>query len=193
MNVRELYGFPPNIELKPDKRKPTHGECCTCQKCGYYHDDCTCDDNVKKEVINYVEQLEVENKRLKDEVEQLKDTVGVHKPIPIGNCNPSEIGYKVGDNCTGQQSVFIGRKEGETCKACGGTKWIGGVRLSDNAVKGGQPCSDPCHEKPPMEGMVWEDGHWVMTPRTTEGCLECFDHPAVKPYCKRCNKKEVKE
>ena len=26
-------------------RKPTHGECCTCQDCGYYYDDCVCDDN----------------------------------------------------------------------------------------------------------------------------------------------------
>jgi hypothetical protein len=23
-------------------KKPTHGSCCTCQKCGYSHDDCTC-------------------------------------------------------------------------------------------------------------------------------------------------------
>jgi len=47
-------------------------------------------------------------------------------------------------------------------------------------------------EKPPMEGMVWEDGHWVMTPREA-GCIECFDRPELKPFCKRCNKKEVKE
>ena len=25
-----------------DKRKPTHGSCCTCQECGYDHDDCVC-------------------------------------------------------------------------------------------------------------------------------------------------------
>lgn len=24
------------------KRKPTHGYCCTCQKCGQCHDDCIC-------------------------------------------------------------------------------------------------------------------------------------------------------
>ena len=23
-------------------RKPTHGTCCTCQRCGYHHDDCQC-------------------------------------------------------------------------------------------------------------------------------------------------------
>lgn len=25
------------------KRKPTHGNCCTCQSCGQYHDDCNCE------------------------------------------------------------------------------------------------------------------------------------------------------
>lgn len=24
------------------KRKPTHGSCCTCQKCGHDYDDCVC-------------------------------------------------------------------------------------------------------------------------------------------------------
>lgn len=27
------------------KRKPTHGNCCTCQDCGYYHDECVCESN----------------------------------------------------------------------------------------------------------------------------------------------------
>lgn len=25
--------------------KPTHGNCCTCQTCGYSHDDCVCEHN----------------------------------------------------------------------------------------------------------------------------------------------------
>lgn len=25
--------------------KPTHGSCCTCQDCGYYHDECVCSHN----------------------------------------------------------------------------------------------------------------------------------------------------
>ena len=25
--------------------KPGHGPCCTCQTCGYHHDDCVCEDN----------------------------------------------------------------------------------------------------------------------------------------------------
>lgn len=32
------------LKLLPHK-KPTHGSCCTCQKCGYYHDDCVCEHN----------------------------------------------------------------------------------------------------------------------------------------------------
>lgn len=24
------------------QRKPTHGNCCTCQSCGFYHDECEC-------------------------------------------------------------------------------------------------------------------------------------------------------
>jgi len=27
------------------KIKPSHGSCCTCQDCGYYHDMCVCCDN----------------------------------------------------------------------------------------------------------------------------------------------------
>ena len=33
-------------ELKGDKQlehtTPTHGNCCTCQECGHFHDDCVC-------------------------------------------------------------------------------------------------------------------------------------------------------
>jgi len=25
--------------------KPTHGNCCTCQTCGYGHDECVCENN----------------------------------------------------------------------------------------------------------------------------------------------------
>ena len=28
-----------------EKRKPTHGNCCTCQECGHYHDECVCEYN----------------------------------------------------------------------------------------------------------------------------------------------------
>lgn len=26
-----------------DLRRPTHGPCCTCQRCGKFYDDCRCD------------------------------------------------------------------------------------------------------------------------------------------------------
>ncbi len=25
--------------------KPRHGSCCTCQECGYFHDECVCEHN----------------------------------------------------------------------------------------------------------------------------------------------------
>ncbi len=28
-----------------ETRKPTHGNCCTCQTCGQGHDECVCDHN----------------------------------------------------------------------------------------------------------------------------------------------------
>ena len=33
--------------------KPTHGECCACQDCGRYHDECVCRDN---EIITTVRE-----------------------------------------------------------------------------------------------------------------------------------------
>ena len=45
-----------SIKIKPH-RKPTHGSCCTCQDCGYYHDECVCGDN---EIIIAIKNLEKE-------------------------------------------------------------------------------------------------------------------------------------
>lgn len=28
-----------------EKRKPTHGPCCTCDCCGHFYDDCVCEHN----------------------------------------------------------------------------------------------------------------------------------------------------
>jgi len=36
-------------------RKPTHGTCCTCQDCGWYHDECICGDN---EIIEAIKKLQ---------------------------------------------------------------------------------------------------------------------------------------
>jgi hypothetical protein len=49
-------------------------------------------------------------------------------------------------------------------------------------------------EKPevPMKGMCWsaDENNYIMKPREA-GCMECFDHPAFKPYCKRCKEKTL--
>lgn len=29
-----------------EKKKPTHGSCCCCQVCGYWHDECKCDEQI---------------------------------------------------------------------------------------------------------------------------------------------------
>ena len=34
--------------------KPTHGNCCTCQVCGRYHDECVCKDNEMIETIRNI-------------------------------------------------------------------------------------------------------------------------------------------
>ena len=38
---RELDALIAEVMGKPF-RKPTHGNCCTCQVCGHYHDECQC-------------------------------------------------------------------------------------------------------------------------------------------------------
>ncbi len=40
--------------------KPSHGPCCTCQDCGYYHDDCVCYHN---ELLTELNDLEDQNDR----------------------------------------------------------------------------------------------------------------------------------
>ena len=38
-------GWVPGHGVKP-LRTPTHGNCCTCQECGHFHDDCVCIHNM---------------------------------------------------------------------------------------------------------------------------------------------------
>ena len=45
-----------SIEIQP-YIKPGHGPCCTCQDCGYHHDECVCEDN---EIITAIKNLEKE-------------------------------------------------------------------------------------------------------------------------------------
>ena len=38
--------------------KPGHGPCCTCQKCGYHHDDCVCYNNDLLRGLNKIFDVE---------------------------------------------------------------------------------------------------------------------------------------
>ena len=42
--LREYAGLNDSPEEIP-AIKPSHGNCCTCQKCGQFHDDCVCTHN----------------------------------------------------------------------------------------------------------------------------------------------------
>jgi hypothetical protein len=44
--------------IKSPHRKPTHGNCCTCQTCGYHYDYCVCDHNNTIDWINKLEKFD---------------------------------------------------------------------------------------------------------------------------------------
>lgn len=48
-------------------RTPTHGSCCTCQKCGQFYDDCRCD---LDEVVDDLKQAEALAARYKAALER---------------------------------------------------------------------------------------------------------------------------
>lgn len=50
--LKDLYVVK-SVEVQPFI-KPSHGPCCTCQTCGYHHDDCVCEDN---EIIEAIRNL----------------------------------------------------------------------------------------------------------------------------------------
>lgn len=43
---------------KNEYRKPTHGSCCTCQTCGWYHNDCDCLWSPSTEDVDAMEVLD---------------------------------------------------------------------------------------------------------------------------------------
>ncbi len=49
-------------------RTPTHGPCCTCQRCGQHYDDCRCD---LDEVVDELEQTKSNLQKLVEVVEKL--------------------------------------------------------------------------------------------------------------------------
>lgn len=44
MTIKERAEKWAELARKSPIQKPTHGTCCTCQKCGQGHDDCQCDE-----------------------------------------------------------------------------------------------------------------------------------------------------
>jgi len=49
-----------SLEIKPNI-KPSHGSCCTCQVCGYHHDDCNCS---AREIVKGIAQAKSELRAL---------------------------------------------------------------------------------------------------------------------------------
>lgn len=50
------------IELKTIN--PTHGNCCTCQSCGYAHEDCICEHNRNIQFLDQLNQMLNEKDKL---------------------------------------------------------------------------------------------------------------------------------
>ena len=51
-------GYLKSKEIEQNE-KPTHGECCCCQACGRYHDDCICEDNELLKLINDIPYIKI--------------------------------------------------------------------------------------------------------------------------------------
>lgn len=60
-------------------RKPTHGTCCTCQRCGLDHDSCRCD---LDDVVDELEQLQAKNQALKATMDNIYGNI---KSLPAGH------------------------------------------------------------------------------------------------------------
>ena len=56
--IRRVYGL---SSTRVDKIKPTHGPCCTCQRCGYDHDECKCLDN---DFIELCDRLDAKDEQI---------------------------------------------------------------------------------------------------------------------------------
>jgi len=76
MDIRKLLGVSDDQTIR--KIKPSHGECCTCQTCGYPHDECWCEDNVKLEACRKYEQLQTRIAELEEQLKELKNAAIVN-------------------------------------------------------------------------------------------------------------------
>lgn len=57
----------PELYLLHKFTKPTHGNCCTCQTCGHWHDECKCLFDVPE-----IEQFCLSKQRVKEAIIRLK-------------------------------------------------------------------------------------------------------------------------
>ena len=98
MDMRKHFEI--KADLKVDKIKPGHGNCCTCQECGHYHDDCVCWENRSVEACEAYEQLQAKLKK--------------SKKLSILNC--IECDYLSTDCC----GILYNSKDGRIlCNDCG--------------------------------------------------------------------------
>ena len=61
--IRRVYGI---TNAKVDKKTPEHGNCCTCQRCGYDHDDCKCLGNDLIELCDRLDAVTAELATVKE-------------------------------------------------------------------------------------------------------------------------------
>ena len=68
-------------------RKPTHGSCCTCQRCGQYYDDCRCDlDEVADEVAHLKAVLDARNAgqvEAEKQIDELQAELAEARSLPL--------------------------------------------------------------------------------------------------------------
>ena len=61
--IRRVYGI---TNAKVDKKTPEHGNCCTCQRCGYDHDECKCLGNDLIELCDRLDAVTAELATVKE-------------------------------------------------------------------------------------------------------------------------------
>jgi hypothetical protein len=88
---------------KIEVKKPTHGSCCTCQKCGFDNDECRCERNL---IIQACDLIDRQAARIKELEGLLRDALPHIECITqeqsnlislIGNCLNEDEALKGGD------------------------------------------------------------------------------------------------
>jgi Lar family restriction alleviation protein len=105
-------------KMKKYFRKPTHGACCTCQKCGHSYDECRCD------LDETVDELENANKR----IAMLEATVEVGADIANAYENRISEIVALSNETVGKLNSRIAELEGLAQQLV----WVGNDLLTDN-------------------------------------------------------------